>query len=210
MSRKSDVYVTALQEKKSNQIAQALCEKIIRGELQPGEKLRQIAVSRDYGVSHATVREAMLQLAAQGLTIVLPRRGMCVAPLDRNAADELKVMRQALEPVALAHSIPNLTKTQIAKADKIRLTCDAAKTALDWEEANREFHMAIIAGCAMPRLTEEISNLQLLYARHFLAKHASNWKRRSDPDHLAIILAIKDRDIHRATAVLHRHLARLS
>nr|WP_231704110.1 FCD domain-containing protein [Cochlodiniinecator piscidefendens] len=119
-------------------------------------------------------------------------------------------MRQALEPLALFHSVPNLTGDQIKHAINVQEQCDMAETALEWEEANRQFHMAIIAGCGMARLTEEINNLQLLYARHFLAKYANRWKSRVDPDHQAIIAAILDRDAPKASAVLQRHLTRLT
>lgn len=202
--------VSAPLDKKSDRVAQALIRQVVRGDFQPGEKLRQETISREYGVSHATVREALLRLAAQGLAVVQPRRGMCVAPLDRGALEELKLMRQALEPVALARSVPHLDASQITMAETYRLQCDAAETAFDWEEANRQFHMAIIAACAMPRLMAEIDSLQLLYARHFLARHALRWKRRHDPDHQAIMAAIRDRDAARACLVLQRHLARLS
>ncbi|MCV6598024.1 MAG: GntR family transcriptional regulator [Mangrovicoccus sp.] len=202
--------MTDPQGKKSDQVAEALSKQVVIGAYQPGEKLRQDAIARDYGVSQATAREALLRLAAQGLAIIQPRRGMCVAPLDRNSVEELKLMRLALEPMALLHSVPHLSSVQIAEAEAQRNACDSAETALDWEEANRRFHMAIIAGCAMPRLMEEIDNLQLLYARHFLAKHASRWRQRHDPDHHAIMLAIQEGDGPRASSVLHRHLMRLS
>ncbi|PWE32958.1 GntR family transcriptional regulator [Maritimibacter sp. 55A14] len=181
---------------------------IVRGELQPGEKLRQDHIARKFGVSHVTVREALLRLAAHGLARSLPRRGMCVSPLDRNTIDELRVMRQALEPAALLHSVPKLTAAQIAEVQDIHAQCEASATAFEWEETNRRFHMAIIAGCGMPRLTEEIHNLQLLYARHFFARHADRWKPRSDPDHGAIIAAIHDRDAVRAGTIMRRHLSR--
>ncbi|MCE5973185.1 GntR family transcriptional regulator [Sinirhodobacter sp. WL0062] len=202
--------MTDQQNIKSEQIALLLTTRIVRGEFAPGEKLLQDHIAREYGVSHVTVREAFLYLAGRGLALRLPRRGICVAPLDRSAVEELRLMRQALEPMALLHSVPHLTPAQIAHAEAMRLACDAAQTAVDWEEANRQFHMAIIAGCGMARLSEEIDNLQLLYARHFLAKHASRWKPRSDPDHQAIMSAIRERDAARASAVMQRHLARLS
>ena len=202
--------VAETHDKKSDQVARALTRKVVCGDYAPGEKLRQDAISRDFGVSQATAREALLRLAAQGLTVVQPRRGICVAPLDRASVEELKVMRLALEPVALIHSVPHLTPAQISEAVEHQVSCDTASNAQDWEDANRLFHMAIIAGCGMPRLIDEINNLQLLYARHFLARHANRWKPRSDPDHQAIITAIRARDANRASSVLQRHLARLT
>lgn len=198
------------QIKKSDSIAQMLSERIVRGAFQPGEKLRQDLIAREFGVSQVTVREALLRLASQGLAISLPRRGMCVALMDRDAVEELRVMRHALEPVALQRSVPKLTQDQIAEIERIHHQCNAADTSQAWEEANRRFHMAIIAGCQMPRLIAQISNLQLQYAWHFNKRHTSNWRRREDPDHAAILAAIKDRDDERARAVMQRHLARLS
>lgn len=197
------------QIKKSDDIARKLSTRIVRGGIQPGEKLRQDLIAREFGVSQVTVREALLSLASQGLVIGLPRRGMCVAPMDQNAFQELRVMRRALEPVALQHSVLNLTSGQIARIEQAHDECNAAETAEDWEEANQRFHMAVIAACNMPRLITEIRNLQLLYAWHFNKRHTTKWRRRDDPDHAAILAAIKDRDAARAHAVMQRHLTRL-
>lgn len=195
--------------KKSEHIAQNLSAKIVRGDILPGEKLRQDLIAREFGVSQVTVREALLRLSSQGLAVSLPRRGMCVAPMDKSAIEELKVMRCALEPVALQRSVPNLTEEQIAQIEQAHDACNAAETSEAWEDANRRFHTAIIAGCPMPRLVAEIGNLQLLYAWHFNKRHTARWKRRDDPDHAAILAAIRDRDPDRARAVMQRHLARL-
>ncbi|WP_420583571.1 GntR family transcriptional regulator [Ruegeria sp.] len=197
------------QIKKSEDIAHRLSAQIVRGAFKPGEKLRQDLIARDFGVSQVTVREALLHLASQGLVIGLPRRGMCVAPMDHNAIQELRVMRRALEPVALLHSVPNLSAGQIAEIERVHAECDGADTAEDWEDANQRFHMAVIAACNMPRMIAEIRNLQLLYTWHFNNLHTSKWRRRADPDHAAILAAIKDRDAAKAHSVMQRHLTRL-
>ncbi len=195
--------------KKSDDIAHKLSARIVSGALRPGEKLRQDLIARELGVSQVTVREALFHLASQGLVVGLPRRGMCVAPLDQNAIQELRVMRRALEPVALLHSVPNLTTLQIAQIEQVHEECDKARTALDWEDANQRFHMAVIAACNMPRMIAEIQNLQLLYAWHFNNLHTTKWRQRADPDHAAILAAIKDRDAAKAHSVMQRHLTRL-
>jgi len=198
------------QIKKSDDVARKLTARILRGEIESGAKLRQDLIAREVGVSQVTVREALLRLVSQGLAISLPRRGICVAPIDQDAIRELRIMRCALEPVALQHSVPHLTPEQIAQIEQIHAECNAAEISLDWEDANRRFHMAIIAACQMPRLIAEINNLQLLYSWHFNKRHSAKWRQRDDPDHAAILSAIKDRDAERARAVLQRHLARLS
>lgn len=196
------------QGNKSEEISERLTARIVRGEFEPGRKLQQDRVAREFGVSQVTAREALQSLASQGLAVRLPRRGMCVAPMDQGAVDELKVMRHALEPVALQYSVPNLTHRQIEHIERACAQCDAAETSLDWEEANQQFHMAVIAGCGMPRLIAEIRNLQTLYAWHFNSRYMTRWRRRDDPDHAAILSAVKDRDAARARSVMQRHLMR--
>ncbi len=198
------------QIKKSDDLAEKLSTRIVRGEFQPGEKLRQDLIAREFGVSQVTVREALLNLASQGLAISMPRRGMCVAPMDQSAIDELHTMRCALEPVALYRSVPNLTPAQIAEIEKAHTRCNAAETSADWEEANRAFHMAVIAACRMPRMIAAINNLQLLYSWHFNTRQTVRWRQGENPDHAAILAAIKDRNAERARTIMQRHLTRMS
>ena len=93
-------------------IAQNLTEQIIQGTLPPDAKLRQDHIAKSFDTSHVPVREALLQLEARGLVVSLPRRGVRVAPLAASDLREILEMRLALEPVALRHSIPNLTAAQ--------------------------------------------------------------------------------------------------
>ncbi len=196
-------------EKSSDKLTEALALKILHGDLAPGEKLRQDHIAQEYGLSHVPVREAFLRLEAKGLAVSRPRQGMRVAPLDAAAQRELRVMRQALEPVALAHSVPNLSAAQIAEAEALRQKCDEAEDILSWEALNREFHMATIAACGMPRLIDEVASLQMLAARHMLNHYRSRWQKRVDMDHRAIMAAILKRDASAAVHVLERHLTRL-
>ena len=202
-------YAGKMLEKSSDTLTEALALQILRGELVPGEKLRQDHIALAFGVSHVPVREALLRLEAKGLAVSRPRQGMRVAPLDAAAQKELRVMRQALEPVALAHSVPHLTEPQIAHAEDLRLRCDEASDIFEWESMNRAFHLATIAACGMPRLIEEVANLQMLAARHMLNSYRERWKKRIDIDHRAIMSAIHHRDAQAAAQVLERHLIRL-
>jgi len=194
----------------SDQIAQALAEKIVCGELAPDEKLRQDHIAKEFETSHVPVREAFLRLEARGLAVSQPRRGVRVAHFDPADMVEVREMRLALEPVALRHSIPRLTAAQKTAAEEARIACDQALDLVSWELANRKFHTAILAGCRMPRLLSEIDDLQLLSARHLLATYSRHWVQRVDRDHAAIMQAIRSRKLDTAVAVLQRHLTRLS
>ena len=189
-------------------IAEELTVRIVRGELAPDAKLRQDHVAEAFQVSHVPVREAFLRLVAKGLAVSKPNVGVRVAPLDQAAQREVKVMRAALEPVALMNSVPNLTQDEIGRLEDLRLACDAATDIFDWEAANRAFHLGTMAACGMPRLLEEVANLQLHGSRHMLVQYKERWKPRPDPDHHALMAAIRARDVQGALATAERHLGR--
>lgn len=191
-------------------IAQNLTEQIIQGKLPPNEKLRQDHIARTFETSHVPVREALLRLEARGLVVSLPRRGVRVAPLATSDMREILEMRLALEPVALRHSIPNLTPAQRQTAEAARIACDEAADIQTWEHQNRCFHHAILAGCDMPRMLAEIDDLQVLAARHLLASWSRKWKSRPDRDHSAIMDAIDHRNPTLAVSILQRHLTRFA
>ncbi len=189
-------------------IAEELTVRIVRGELAPDAKLRQDHVAEAFQVSHVPVREAFLRLVAKGLAVSKPNVGVRVAPLDQAAQREVKLMRAALEPVALMNSVPNLTQDEIGRLEDLRLACDAATDIFDWEAANRAFHLGTMAACGMPRLLEEVANLQLHGSRHMLVQYKERWKPRPDPDHHALMAAIRARDVQGALATAERHLGR--
>jgi DNA-binding GntR family transcriptional regulator len=191
-------------------IAQNLTEQIIQGTLPPDAKLRQDHIAKSFDTSHVPVREALLQLEARGLVVSLPRRGVQVAPLAASDLREILEMRLALEPVALRHSIPNLTAAQRQTAESARIDCDEAADIQTWERQNRRFHHAILAGCDMPRMLAEIDDLQALAARHLLANWSRKWKPRQDRDHQAIMQAVDQRNVPLAVSTLQRHLTRFA
>ncbi|WP_313740804.1 GntR family transcriptional regulator [Pseudomonas sp.] len=73
----------------SEQIAHYLAERIIRGELAPGERIQEQKVTQALNVSRGSVREALLILERRHLVIILPRRGAQVTRLDERSVRSL-------------------------------------------------------------------------------------------------------------------------
>ena len=73
----------------SEQIAHYLAERIIRGELAPGERIQEQKVTQALNVSRGSVREALLILERRHLVAILPRRGAHVTELDENSVRSL-------------------------------------------------------------------------------------------------------------------------
>lgn len=193
--------------KTSDQVASALREEIICGDLAPGMPLRQDHIAQRFGSSHVPVREAFQMLEAQGLVVTLLRRGVRVAPLDRESIRENVEMRGSLEALALRHAFANLTDAHIDELEAAQSLCDAADSLAAWDIANRAFHRALAAPCRMPRLLAIIETLQLANSRViFAAGRTRGWEPRSNQDHRLIIDALRSRNSDRALALLGRHI----
>ena len=91
-------------------VVDAIREKILKGEVKAGQPLRQAALAEDLDVSRIPVREALLQLEAEGLVKFQAHKGAIVTELNADHVDELFELRAMLEADLLARSIPNLTE----------------------------------------------------------------------------------------------------
>ena len=191
----------------AGRIAESLGERIISGALQPDAPLRQDHIAREFNSSHVPVREAFRQLEAQHLVVAVPRRGVRVAPLDANSVKEIAEMRAALEVVALQNAAPKLTPAHLARLELALIEGDDAKTIQDFEAANRAFHHALVAPCAMPRLLASLDGLQLANSRLvFATAHSAGWQPRSNQDHRLILQALRSRNVDQACSLLTRHI----
>ncbi|WP_141686932.1 GntR family transcriptional regulator [Bradyrhizobium sp. LMTR 3] len=191
----------------AGRIAEAIGERIISGELQPDAPLRQDHIAREFNSSHVPVREAFRQLQAQHLVVAVPRRGVRVAPLNINSVKEIAEMRAALEVVALRNAAPKLTSSHLARIELALIEGDTAQTIQEFEMANRAFHHALVAPCAMPRLLASLDGLQLANSRLvFAMARSSGWRPRSNQDHRLILQALRARNVDQACSLLARHI----
>jgi DNA-binding GntR family transcriptional regulator len=191
----------------AGRIAASLAHRIISGALAPDAPLRQDHIAREFNSSHVPVREAFRQLEAQYLVVARPRRGVRVAPLDVKSVKEIAEMRAALEVVALRNAAPRLTAAHFARIEMALSEGDNAQTIEDFEAANRAFHRALVAPCAMPRLLASLDGLQLANSRLvFATAHSAGWQPRSNQDHRLILQALRARNVEQACNLLARHI----
>ena len=191
----------------SERIARVLQERIVNGTLKAGEKVLQDAIAKEFGTSHVPVREAFRQLQTNGLLVAEPRKGVRVAPLDLDSVTEIALMREALEPLALAEAMKKMTPASVALASAAISQSKGAKNMRDWEEANRQFHMALYEPCAMPRLLTTIHDLHVARTRYMIgATNAKDWDPTSSGEHLEILRAVKLGETKGACELLIQHI----
>lgn len=98
-----------------DEVGRSLEEKILAGELRPGDRLTVIPLAQHFGMSQSTIREALLMLEHRGLVQSNPRRGYCVTRLSMAEAVELCRMRALLEAYAVTVGLHNLTEETLAE-----------------------------------------------------------------------------------------------
>ena len=188
-------------------IADALRADILRGNLKSGQALKQDEIAAQFGVSKIPVREALVQLKAEGLVNFYPNRGAFVSELSAAEADEIYVMRIALETAVLARAIPSLTVAQLKRAEEILKAIDQEENIAKWGELNWEFHATLYAPAALPRLMDTIKALHTNIARYLVLYLAGMaYQKKSQKEHRAILAACRHGDIEKAVTVLESHL----
>lgn len=196
------------------QVFVTLRRKILRGELVPGEKLREIKLAGELGVSRTPVREAIRQLENEGLVVMLPHRGAQVASItQRELADVLEV-RRSLEKLAISCAVKRMTKEDERKllaAEKHFESVVRAKNVgiIELGAADEGFHEVIYSSTGNRRLMQILSNLREQMYR-FRVEYMKNASVREEliEEHARIVQAIRERDEEKAVAYMDEHIVR--
>jgi DNA-binding GntR family transcriptional regulator len=187
----------------------ALRTSIMRCELKPGDRLIIDDISRQLGVSHIPVREALHQLQSDGLVVTVPHAGATVAPLSRDDITEVFSLMEGLELVALRVAAATITPPQVRDLRTLLTEMDEAVEGNDyerWSDLNSAFHREIA----------RIADMQLL--REFTDRTLDKWERvrrffnvisdrfaRAQEQHHAIMTALETGDIDRLEEVSRQH-----
>lgn len=188
-------------------IARSLRADIMQGKLRSEEPLRQDEIAARFGVSKIPVREALVQLQAEGLVTFYPNRGAIVSRLSRAEAEEIFVMRVALETAALRRAIPHLTIANLAQAEGILDTIEEEQNVAQWGDLNWNFHATLYTPAGLPRLMEWVKRLHIHVARYLVIYLAGmDYQTASQNEHRQILEACRQGNIEAATEHLTHHL----
>jgi DNA-binding GntR family transcriptional regulator len=184
---------------------------IIDGTLKPGEILRDHEIGAALGVSRTPVREALRRLEDEGLVETALNRWTRVAPLDLTKAAETYVIIEALEVLALELAFAGLTREDLqGLEDANRAMQKAAKQqepalALITDE---DFHELLISRANNGELLLLLKQLKTRLRRVELAYFdATPRVHASFCEHAAVIKALRERSLSRASAALRLNWA---
>lgn len=192
-------------------VVETIREKILSGEIKAGQPLRQAALATELNVSRIPVREALLQLEAEGLVAFEPHKGATATELNVSQVDELFELRAMLEADLLASSIPNLSEDSLEEATQLLHQLDRAlgteNAANKWSELNASYHNCLYSGSKKPQ-TQDLVNTLNKNAARYIRMHLlwAGGISKAKSEHDEILALCKSKDIEGATAVLKQHI----
>ncbi len=138
----------------------ALRAAILDGSLSSGEHLVQTQLAAELGVSTTPVREALRDLAKEGLVTFDPHRGALVRPLTMSEVREIYQLRVTLEPLMVARVIGLLEEEQLDRAERLRLRIEDETDIGSWVGLNRDFHAVLAEPGRGSRLADILTGLR--------------------------------------------------
>jgi DNA-binding GntR family transcriptional regulator len=185
---------------------------IVRGDLLPGEPLLEVNLSEALGISRTPLREALKQLAAEGLVELQLNRSAVVAPLRRDELTELFEAVSAIERGAAELAAVRMTAPDIERLEALQMRIERHHRRgelRDYFEVNQQIHGVIVdfARNSVLKASHDALLARVERARLFALSADGRWEE-SVREHRQILDALKARDAGRAGQVLAHHVRR--
>ncbi len=188
-----------------------LRDDILRGELEPGERLMEIHLAEKLGVSRTPVREAIRKLELEGLVKMIPRRGAVVASITISDLEDVLEVRKVLEQLTVKLACEKITDEEIALLKKYHEEFAKAINTNDLTslaEKDVSFHDVIYNASRNNRLIQILNNLREQMYRYRLEYIKDRQKRKLlVSEHEKILNAVMNRDSTTAEAAIDAHIA---
>ena len=181
---------------------------ILNGELTSGSRLVQADLAARLDVSTTPVREALRDLATEGLVQFDSHRGAIVTELSEDDLHDIYELRLVLEPLAMRQAAGKVSDELLERLRRLHARMLDEPHAAEWVDHNRVFHMAVYETAASPRLAAIIRNLQdasVMYIGASLHSQPS-LRDEANEDHAVILDALERRDVEAAVEAVERHL----
>ncbi|GAB7071149.1 GntR family transcriptional regulator [Mycobacterium hodleri] len=191
----------------SEDVARYVRRRIFDGTLRAGRYLRLDQLAADLGVSVTPVREALLNLCAEGLLVQRPRRGFMVVELTARDMADVANVQAFIGGELAARAAELVTDDQL---DELRAIQDELERAYRGDDLDRtvrlnhEFHRLVNVVGDSPKLTQFMSAITR-YAPESVFPTLSGWPKQSTSDHRRVIAALERRDVGAARAAMAEH-----
>lgn len=176
-----------------------IAEKINDGTFQAGNKVNEQLICEELNISRTPVREALIQLAAEGYLENIPHKGFLINRINSGKAIELYLIIGALDGLAASLSVPHITQKEIAQmkylASAMDLSLDSGMTDA-YLKLQIEFHDIYINNCGNSELIKLLSTLKKSFFRFKYTEDESTIRtlKETNEEHKMIIELFEKKD----------------
>lgn len=196
-------------------VFETLRDAIITQVLKPGERLMEIQLADEMGVSRTPVREAIRKLELEGLVVMVPRKGAYVAGVSMKDIHEVYEVRAALEMLAVSLAADRITDEELDALERQVLKESEAEASGDTDEHTLDnivyidttFHDIIYQAAHNQRLVQFLNILQEQLQRFRAASLSRPGRSKTAlEEHKQIIEALAERDGDLAAKLAKEHI----
>ena len=193
-------------------ICESLRNAIKNGKLKPGERLMEVQLAEELGISRTPVREAIRKLEQEGYVIMLPRRGTYVSSVSVHDVQEIFEIRTALESLSTGLAARRIENEELEQLQKLLAAIEGYIDKHDIDnivKTDIEFHDLLYKVSRNERLSGIISNLkeQLSRFRTLSMSYPGRLKETLE-EHREMVEAIASGDVEAAREAAERHMVR--
>ena len=193
-------------------VCETLRDAIRRGILEPGERLMEVQLADELGISRTPVREAIRKLEQEGYVIMMPRRGTYVSDVSVSDVKEIFEIRSALESLATGLAARRIEPDELETLQKLLVEIEGyiAKNDMDKiVETDIKFHELLYQVSRNDRLVAIIHNLKEQLARfRTLSMSYPGRLQETLEEHSDMVEAIANGDVSAARDAAEHHMER--
>jgi DNA-binding GntR family transcriptional regulator len=181
---------------------------ILTGQLAGGERLVQADLAHQMRVSTTPVREALRDLAAEGLIQLDAHRGAIVHSPTRAELEEIYRLRQLLEPEIIERAVGHITEEDLSEAADVLDAADSEQDPVAWIDLNHRFHRVFTRAAKSPRLAAIVESLQdgaRLYILVALTRGTRSFAE-ANAQHRRLLDAVQAGDVKAARTAIIEHI----
>jgi DNA-binding GntR family transcriptional regulator len=214
MNRDAELLQPEKDNTKSEHLTDYLIEAIVQGEIEPGSKISEPSLARQFQVSRGPLREALMRVEGLGLIERIPHVGARVINLSYEKLIELYAVREALEGMAARLAARYIT---VAELENLELLLEKHATHLHQIEGasyfhqhgDFDFHYCIIKASRNQELIRLLCDelYHLLRMFRYQSPRAHSQPEEALGEHLFILKAIRERDEELSEMLMRRHIA---
>ncbi|NLP43336.1 MAG: GntR family transcriptional regulator [Peptococcaceae bacterium] len=188
-------------------VLEALREAIINGVLEPGERLMEIQLAEELGVSRTPIREAIRKLELEGFVVMTPRKGAYVAGVSYKDIKDVFEIRAALEGLAAGLAAEKITDEELEQLERVLHYEKEPDNLEDMIQSDTDFHALLYKASRNEKLIGILGNLREQIQRYRATSLAVPGRvRYAIAEHRDIVDAIARHDVKEAQALATAHI----